>query len=259
MGNYDSIQLTAFKNGISYLQSLSSMVFAVNTTIPMGISIIPNDLTTGKTTDYNFTINIIIPHPPIFLILVNVPADTQLAITNSTNACNGTCNTAVTLKNSSSFYVNVSNPSPNSANTITIQFKISKFINARSIGVGSNWNLTTMSTSYEPISITLTNFSLQIPNKMTGVLSLADSYYRSNNNSLKIIFSFFNNLISGDYILLSIDRTVFNMNSSVTSVTCTTISATCMTDANSSPGTLVIRITPTITAGSYISTFNVAI
>ena len=83
------------------------------------------------------------------------------------------------------------------------------FTNARHIGTGLPWNITTKTISpSNTISFTSQAPSLSIPNLLT-VTMLTDDYYTSNNNTVKISYAFTNNLMDGDYIEMQIDTLTY--------------------------------------------------
>jgi hypothetical protein len=85
---------------------------------------------------------------------------------------------------------------------------------------------------------------ISLPNSITTSLSLNDEYYRSNINSVKIQMTFFNPLISTDYILLTMDTTTYTEN---TVVNCSNSLGTCTKHPNSTTGLLIVQVIPVLT------------
>ena len=70
-------------------------------------------------------------------------------------------------------------------------------------------------------------------------MKVGDPYYINNTSPVRVTLSFTNSLISGDYILMTINSGVYTEN---TGVNCSTIYGVCSKVSGSSPGTLGIKI-----------------
>jgi hypothetical protein len=195
----------------------------------MSVTIRPLSGMAGKTTIYQFSITMSIPHTNAFIVQVDVPADTKfITINPSCTSCNAS---SMTPTNSSIFSFIA-----NYTQTQAYSFNISSFINPRSVGQSLPWGIATKTVSpTNLISYSYANATMSEPNVLLATLDNSDSYYRSNPNPVKLTLTFFSSLISTDYILF----TFMSDSYTSTNVTCSSIYGRCSIQGTPSNVTLV--------------------
>lgn len=165
-------------------------------------------------------------------------------MTASAAVCSVNCSGSV-VPVGKTFSFTVTNNNANSATPVNMNFLVSNFTNPRSTGTGLSWTLTTLdSLGGNIISKQSASPFISLPNTITASLSLNDEYYRSNNNTVKIRMTFFNALISTDYILLTMDTTTYTED---TIVNCSTSLGICTKHPNSTTGLLIVQVIPVLT------------
>lgn len=238
IGTYSYVQLIISKNATPYLSTRNSLYLNVNAVNSMSITVIPTQPITGKTTSYQFSIFLTIPHSSAFIVQVDVPSDTKF-ITAGSNCTS--CNASSMSPTNSTTFSFIAN---NSAGSQTYAFTISSFINPRSVGPSLPWGIATKTVSpTNLISYSYANATISEPNTLVATLDQTDSYFRSNSNPVKMTLTFSNTLITGDYILFSFTSDSYT----ASTVTCSSIYGTCLIQGTPTNVTNV-KMTPNTTS-----------
>lgn len=117
-------------------------------------------------------------------------------------------------------------------------------MNPRSTGLSLPWGIATKTVSpTNLISYSYANATITNPNTLIATLDKSDSYYRSNTSPVRLTITFFNSLISTDYILFSFISDSYT----ASSVTCSPIYGQCSILATPSNVT-VVKMLPNITS-----------
>ncbi len=229
------------------------MALNVNSVVNIPVTITPSNPKTGIVSAYTILLTLNVPHPNNFYVQIDLPSD--VSFSSSGANCTGNCSLSLS-GNATSLVVNASNTLPsNTGQQITLNLGAT-FTNPRSIGNAAKWLITTKSISpSNTITISAQAPYISTANLLTATMRAGDPYYINNTEPVRVMFSFTNSLISGDYILMTINSGVYTEK---TAVNCSTIYATCSKVSGSSPGTLGIKIEPNLT---YIinNTINIVI
>lgn len=237
MNSFTYVILRIRKNGVLYIESANSMVLNVNSVVNIPVTITPTNPKTGIISGYTIVLTLNVPHPNNFYVQIDLPSD--VSFSSSGANCTGNCSLALS-GNATSIVINASNSmSSSTGQQITLGLGAT-FINPRSIGNTAAWIITTKSISPSNI-ITISSQApyISTANLLTATMKAADPYYINNTSPVRVMFSFTNSLVSGDYILMTIYSGVYTEN---TAVNCSTIYGTCSKVSGSSPGTLGIKI-----------------
>ena len=236
LGNYNYVTLSVSSGSTLYLQSTTAMFIAVDTVTSMPFSVTPTVDMTGATSGYTIAMTVNIPHPSSFLLIIDLPSD--VAFSSAGASCLGNCTGTIASNNFTSFQFEVTNNLTTTGHNLTFILG-NTFTNPRAIGLAAQWTFTTSNIAPTSI-ITISNSAptLTLPNVLTPSFQ-TDSYFINNTNLVKMTFSFTNNLVSTDYLLLITSTTTYNQ---LTTIACSTIFGTCSKDTASTNGSLIIRI-----------------
>lgn len=240
IGTYSYVKLTVSNNNTNYLSNTGSLYLNVNAVSSMSVTITPLSGIAGKTTIYQFSITMSIPHNSAFIVQVDVPADTKFITTNS--VCTS-CNASSMSPTNSSIFSFIAN-NTQGTNAQTYSFNISSFINPRSTGQSLPWGIATKTVSpTNLISYSYANATITDPNTLIATLDKSDSYYRSNPSPVKLTLTFFSSLISTDYILFSFIYDSYT----ASTVTCSSIYGQCSIQGTPTNVT-VVKVLPNTTS-----------
>lgn len=218
------------------------MVLNVNSVVSIPVTIAPTISITGATSGYTISLTLNVPHPSDFYVQIDLPSD--VTFSSSGASCSGNCSSALS-GNATSLVINASNTQPASTGQLITFNLAATFVNPRSVGNAASWVVTTKSISPSNTITTSSAASyISAANLLNVAMRSGDPYYINNTNPVRVTFSFTNNLISGDYILMTINSGVYTEH---TTVNCSAIYGTCSKVTGSSPGTLGIKIEPNLT------------
>lgn len=242
MGSFNYVVLRIYSGSTLYIESSTSMFLYVNSVLSLPITITPDNPTTGALSAYKLILTLSVPHPASFQVQIDLPADVNYTGVGSN--CTGNCS-SVSASNSTSLTVTASNSMPNITSIQISLYLSATFTNARHIGTSLPWKITTKTISpSNTISFTSESPSLTTANQLS-VNMLTDNYYINNTNTVKISFTFTNNLIAGDYIEMQFSTDTY---SEYTTVSCSLSFGTCNKSTTSTSAILIVIITPNLTA-----------
>lgn len=194
---------------------------------------------------YTLSLTYTVPHPALFDLVVDIPSDTTY-LTTTPGTCTPNCFISSFNSNGSQLTLSITNLFPNSTTIFTASYTIGTLSNRRYISTtGPAFNLTT-SVSSSIITKQSTTASITVPSLLTGQLDPNVFYFRNNSASVNILLNLTTTLMSGDYFLLTMDKTTYTGST----VLCSSFYGSCNINPISTTNVIVITIVPNISSYS---------
>jgi hypothetical protein len=233
-------------NTVPYIQCLNQLTINVNIPSTMPANIFALTPTTAQQSSYNITITYTVPHPATFYLSVDLPSDTTYV--GAVGLCSPNCSVSGFTSNGSQVTLSINNPNPNSDTIFTQSLTVSTFINRRFVGTGTSANITTYVNSSITGLITKQSALIAItsPGLLIGYLDPNVSYTRNNSAIVDLFLNLTVPIVSGDYFLITMDRTTYDG----ANAGCSLYFGSCAADPLSTTNVLIIRIVPNVSTYS---------
>ena len=233
-------------NTVPYIQCLNQLTINVNISSTMPASIVALTPTTAQQSSYNITLTYTVPHPATFYLSIDLPSDTTYVA--AVGLCSPNCSVSGFASNGSQVTLAINNPNPNSTTIFTQTYTVSTFINRRFVAAGASANITTFVNTTTAGVITKQSALIAItsPGLLVGYLDPNVSYTRNNSAIVDLFLNLTVPILSGDYFLITMDRTTYDG----FNVGCSLFFGTCTADPLSTTNVLIIKIIPNVSTYS---------
>jgi hypothetical protein len=104
-------------NTVNYIECVNQLSINVNVPSTMPISIVAVVPTTAQPSEYKLTVTYTVPHPALFYLCIDLPADTTYV--TAVGTCTPSCSVSSFSSNGSRVTVSINNPNPNSSTIFT--------------------------------------------------------------------------------------------------------------------------------------------